>query len=455
TPELGDRSYLVHDGRTRVVIDPQRDLERMEEEIDQAGVTVVWVVETHLHNDYVSGGSELARRTGARYAMAAGDAVDVEHQPVSDGDVLDAGQLKVNVVATPGHTEHHLAYIVETDGEPPAVFTGGNLLYGTVGRTDLVAPDLTDRLTREQHRSARRLAETLPGDTRIYPTHGFGSFCSSSAASEKDCSTISEERASNDALTASDEEAFVDQLVSGLTAYPGYYDHMAAINREGPGPPDLSPPDPLDAENLRSRLRNGEWVIDLRDRASFAAHHLRGSVSFELGQQFSTYLGWVVPWGDALTLVGSTAQQVIEAQRDLSRIGIEHDRITGAATGSVEDLLPGDRPASFRRACWADLADAVSDPELRVAVIDVRRADEYDKSHIDNAVNLPIHELPERVGEAPTGQLWVHCGSGYRAAIASGILERAGNDVVHIDDMWPPDNDLNLTVTARSTKGQR
>ena len=416
TPELGDRSYLVHDGRTGVVIDPQRDLDRMEDEINRAGVTVAWVIETHLHNDYVSGGAELARRAGARYAIAAGDAVDVEHQPVSDGDVLDAGHLRVKVVATPGHTEHHLAYIVETDGGSPVVFTGGNLLYGTVGRTDLVGPDLTDRHTREQYRSARRLAETLPGDTRIYPTHGFGSFCSSSAASEKDCSTISEERTSNDALTISDEDAFVDQLVSGLTAYPGYYDHMAAINRDGPGPPDLSSPEPLDAETLRSRLRNNEWVIDLRDRASFAAHHLHGSVSFELGPQFSTYLGWVVPWGDPLTLVASTAQQVTDAQRDLSRIGIEHDRITGAATGPVEKLLPGEPPASFQRAYWADLAEALADPKLRVAVIDVRRADEYDKSHIDNAVNLPIHELPDRVGEAPIGQLWVHCGSGYRAA---------------------------------------
>lgn len=217
TPQLGDRSYLVHDGTTGVVIDAQRDLDRMEDQIAQAGVTVAWVLETHVHNDYVSGGAELARRTGARYSMAAADHVTVEHHPVADGDVLDAGDLRVTVVATPGHTEHHVAYVVEANGDDPVVFTGGNLLYGTVGRTDLVDPDLTDRLTRQQYRSARHLADRLPDPTEVYPTHGFGSFCSSTPASEMNTSTIAEERSSNEALTTDDEDTFVEQLVAGLT----------------------------------------------------------------------------------------------------------------------------------------------------------------------------------------------------------------------------------------------
>lgn len=372
TPQLGDRSYLVHDGTTGVVIDPQRDLDRMEKQITEAGVTVAWVLETHVHNDYVSGGSELARRTGARYAMAAADPVTAQHQAVSDGDVLDAGNLRVTVVATPGHTEHHIAYVVEADGDDPVVFTGGNLLYGTVGRTDLVAPDLTDRLTRQQYRSARQLADRLPDATRVYPTHGFGSFCSSMPAGEKDTSTLSDERSTNDALTIDDEDTFVDQLIAGLTdSYPRYYAHMAAINQQGAPAADLSAPAPVDPETLRARLQAGEWVIDLRGRGAFAAHHLRGSVNFELNDNFSTYLGWIVPWHAPLTIVADSADQVTNAQRDLARIGIEHDRITGAATGPIDDLADGVTWTSFPRVGWEDLRDALNDPGVDAVVVDV------------------------------------------------------------------------------------
>ncbi len=448
TPQLGDRSYLVHDGTTGVVIDAQRDLDRMEDQIAQAGVTVAWVLETHVHNDYVSGGAELARRSGARYAMAAADGVTVEHQPVADGDVLDAGDLRVTVVATPGHTEHHVAYVVEADGDDPVVFTGGNLLYGTVGRTDLVDPDLTDRLTHQQYRSARQLAGRLPDPTEVYPTHGFGSFCSSTPASEKDTSTLAEERSSNEALTTNNEDTFVEQLIAGLTdSYPRYYAHMATINRQGAPAADLSAPAPVDPATLRARLKAGEWVIDLRDRGVFAAHHLRGSVNFELSENFSTYLGWIVPWDAPLTIVADNADQVADAQRDLARIGIDRDRLTGAATGPIDALADGATPTSFPHLGWEDLRDALADPATAPIVVDVRRGDEYRKRHIDGAVNMPIHELPDHVNDLPDGQLWVHCASGYRAAIGASILEGSGHDVVHVDDNWPPPDELGLPVT--------
>jgi glyoxylase-like metal-dependent hydrolase (beta-lactamase superfamily II)/rhodanese-related sulfurtransferase len=436
TPQLGDRSYLVHDGEVGVVVDVQRDIGRMQAEIESAGVRVTHVVETHIHNDYVSGGLELARQTGAEYVVAAGDDVLFDRKAVGDGDTFETGGLRVTVLATPGHTVHHLAYAVEdTSGGDSAVFTGGNLLYGSVGRTDLVDADRTDELTRKQYRSARMLAERLKPETQVYPTHGFGSFCSSGPATVQDVSTIAEQAKSNNALVTDDEDAFVRDLMEGLAAYPSYYAHMGPANLRGAGAPELDPPTPLDADALRARLDEGAWVIDLRDRKAYAARHAKGSVSFELSQNFTTYFGWVLPWDEPVVLVGESPEQVHEEQVDLARIGVERARVVAAATGPVETLVDG-RAASYPIASWEDLSEQMSGDGDSPVVLDVRRDDEFAESHLEGAVNIPIHELIERVDEAPPGRLWVHCGSGYRAAIASSILERSGRDVVHVDDDW-------------------
>ena len=212
TSELGDRSYVAHDGEVAVVVDPQRDLDRVEELVADLGVRVAMVVETHIHNDYVTGGFELARRTGAGYLVAAADQVEFDRDAVSDGDERTVGTMSVRVVATPGHTDTHLSYIVRSDDDTQAVFTGGSLLFGSVGRTDLVDPDRTEELTRAQYHSARRLAELLADDAAVYPTHGFGSFCSSGSSAGGDASTIGQERARNDALVEPDEDAFVAKL---------------------------------------------------------------------------------------------------------------------------------------------------------------------------------------------------------------------------------------------------
>jgi glyoxylase-like metal-dependent hydrolase (beta-lactamase superfamily II) len=245
TDELGDRSYIAHDGDVAVVIDPQRDIDRIEAALAERGLRCVVVAETHIHNDYVSGGLELARRRGATYLVAAADRVHFERQAVSDGDEVHAGRLNVKVVATPGHTDGHVAFVV-SDGEgPPVVFTGGSLLYGSVGRTDLVDPARTDELTRAQHHSARHLADLLSDDVAIYPTHGFGGFCSSGSSTSDTDSTIGIERGRNDALVIDSEVDFVARLVAGLSVFPRYYAHMGARNRDGANPVDLSPPAPI------------------------------------------------------------------------------------------------------------------------------------------------------------------------------------------------------------------
>ncbi|MEZ5374371.1 MAG: MBL fold metallo-hydrolase [Microthrixaceae bacterium] len=299
TPSLGDRSYLVHDGEVGLVIDPQRDLDRVLSVADEAGVTITHIAETHLHNDYVSGGLALARRTGATYLHSADEELPFEHRGVADGDRIDVGALEVLVLATPGHTEHHLSYSVtdSSDDDAGALFTGGSLLYGTVGRTDLVDPELTDTLTRRQYRSVRRLIDELPGDTRFYPTHGFGSFCSSSAGGDDSDGTLAGERSVNLALTIESEDNFVDRLVSGLSDHPAYYAHMGPLNRSGGNPVDLSPPASVDPTDLARRIHRGEWVVDLRSRRAYATDHVVGTIGIELADPFATYLGWLIPWG--------------------------------------------------------------------------------------------------------------------------------------------------------------
>ena len=430
TPTLGDRSYVVHDGEVALVVDPQRDIDRVLDIVEQAGVRVTDVFETHIHNDYLTGGLALAERTGAAYHVNAEDAVSYDRNPIRAGDVVAVGEhLSVRAIATPGHTFTHLSYALEEDGKPIGVFTGGSLLYGATGRPDLLGPDHTDELVRLQYHSAHRLADALPDEAEVFPTHGFGSFCSANQSDATE-STIGDERRNNPALTHS-EQGYADELLAGLDAFPAYYVHMAPGNSAGPREPDLSFPERADGVELRRRIEAGEWVVDLRTRTAFAAGHVPGTVNFGLDGSFATYLGWLIEWGTPLTLLGETEKDVADAQRELVRIGI--DRPEAAATGKPEDWATGEL-GSFPTATFAELADVRH--HRSVVVLDVRRLQEFRDARIEGAVNIPIHDLPRRVAEVPDGEVWVHCAGGYRASVAASFLAAAGRRLVAIDDSF-------------------
>lgn len=432
TKALGDRSYVIVDGDTAAVVDPQRDIDRFESMLAERGLRLTHVFETHVHNDYVTGGLELSRAHGATYVLAADDQVAFEHTGARDGDEFPLASVVVRAMRTPGHTPNHLAYAVVENGSPVAVFTGGSMLYGTVGRTDLIDERSTEPLTRAQFHSVRRLADELPGSVVVHPTHGFGSFCSSASTSGSDQSTIAQERLTNLALTLDNEDSFVESLLAGLTAYPRYYAHMAGINGEGPAPVDLSLPEVVDPVEIRRRIHAGEWVVDLRSRTAFARGHLAGTVNVEVGDSFATYLGWTMRWGTPVTLVGDTADEVAEAQRQMVRIGI--DRPAGRAHGGLAKWGVGGDVRGYRSVSFAELAEART--ERKVAVLDVRRDDEWAQGHIDGAVHIPLHDVEARIDEVPDGEVWVHCASGYRAAIAASLLDRAGHVIVAVDDDW-------------------
>ncbi|MEU2888611.1 MBL fold metallo-hydrolase [Streptomyces albidoflavus] len=442
---LGNRSYLAGGAAAAVVVDPPRDIDQVITAAAKRGVRIAYVAETHVHNDYVTGGLELARVTGAQYLVPAAAHVSFARTPVADGDTVDVDEnLVLRAIATPGHTPHHTSYVLEEDGRGVAAFTGGSLLIGTVGRPDLVEPRLTEQLARAQHASAHRLAAELADEVQVLPTHGFGSFCSSSQA-EGDATTIGKERTSNDALTL-DVDTFVQRMLAGLEDVPAYYAHMGPANAAGPAPVDLTPPARADAGEIASRLAAGEWVVDLRSRMAFAEGHVAGSFNFEGEGKLATYLAWLIPWGKPVTLLADTPAQIADAQRELARVGI--DRPAAAATGDPSGWVgEGEQLASFPRARFADLAQ-VRERGDEVVVLDVRRDSERVGGHIDGSVHIPIHELHGRLGEVPDGTVWVHCAGGMRAAIAASLLDAAGRDVVAVDDGFDAAPDAGLSLTS-------
>lgn len=445
---LGNRSYLAGGRTAAVAVDPPRDVDQVLAAAARRGVQITHVAETHLHNDYVTGGLELARLTGARYLVPAAARVAFDRVPVADGDTIEVEDgLTLRAIATPGHTPHHTAYVLEDGGTPVAAFTGGSLLIGTVGRPDLVEPRLTERLARAQHASARRLAE-LPDEVRVLPTHGFGSFCSSIQA-KGDSTTIGAEKTRNTALTK-DVDAFVAELLANLDDIPAYYAHMGPTNAAGPAPVDLTEPQYADAAQIAERLAAGEWVVDLRNRIAFADGHLAGTLNFELDGKLATHLPWLIPWGKPVTLLAESPEEIAAAQRELVRVGI--DRPAAAATGTPEQWTTD--PASLRsypRTDFAELAKARARGEDLV-VLDVRRNSERAKGHIEGSVHIPLHELRHRLNEIPDQAVWVHCTSGLRAAIAASLLDGVGRDVVLVDDDFSAARDTGLPV--QSDRGQ-
>ncbi|GAA4080607.1 MBL fold metallo-hydrolase [Streptomyces shaanxiensis] len=448
-PGLGNRSYLAGGAHSAVVVDPPRDIDRVIAAAARRGVRITHVAETHVHNDYVTGGLELARITGAAYLVPAAARVGYERVAVADGDRTEITDgLGLRALATPGHTPHHTSYVLEESGRAVAVFTGGSLLIGTVGRPDLVEPRLTEPLARAQYDSAHRLAAELPDETAVLPTHGFGSFCSATQGAGGSATTIGRERAVNEALVK-DVDAFVADLLAGLDDIPAYYAHMGPANAEGPAPVDLTPPRPADAGEIAARLAAGEWVVDLRNRVAFAEGHVAGSFNFEAEGQLATYLAWLLPWGKPVTLLAESPAQLADAQRELVRVGI--DRPAAAATGSPADWTPqGERPRSFPRGTFADLAAAERAARDAVVVLDVRRDSERAAGHIRGSVHIPLHRLRDRLVEIPDGTVWVHCAGGMRAAIAASLLDAAGRDVVAVDDGFAAAHDAGLPM-ARIT----
>jgi glyoxylase-like metal-dependent hydrolase (beta-lactamase superfamily II)/rhodanese-related sulfurtransferase len=433
TPGLGDASYVVGAGGEAVVVDPQRDADRFLAAADRRGWRIAAVLETHVHNDYLSGALEIRARTGARIAAPGMGDYAFDHRPVGEGDSVAVGGLRIVARATPGHTPEHLSWEVHdadaTDpATPTAILTGGSLLAGSVGRTDLLGADRVAELTAAQYRTLRRLA-TLPDDVRILPTHGSGSFCVAGPVIEERLTTLGLERARNPLLAAIDEPTFAERLLAGLGEYPRYYRHMAPLNRAGPPLIGSVPlPARLAPAAFAARAAAGARVVDARDRVVFAGGHLPGALNVELGETFAAYVGWLVPFGAPLLLVlpDPLAEAAAEAATQLARIG--YDRIEGVLDGGVEAWVDDGRAVRSYPTLSDSEAAAEAGRGADLELLDVRQPTEWrDEGTVPGARRIFVGDLPERLAELPRDrEVTVLCKSGLRAAMAASLLEAEG-----------------------------
>lgn len=423
TPGLGDTTYLLIHAGQGILVDPQRDVERFLAQTGVGRIRLRYVLETHVHNDYVSGGRAAARQTGAELVLPAGAGAAFEHTPAFHLEEL-AGwdRLAIRPLHTPGHTPEHLSYLILVDGELVAVFSGGSLLAGSAGRTDLLGAERAYQLAVAQYRSLQRLA-TLPESVRLYPTHGAGSFCSvghpGSAAG-----TVAEEQRSNPLLAAPDPASFAMALLASLAPYPAYYAHIGLINLLGPTPlppraaPELAP-------HVVRALNPTVRIVDGRPRVAFAAGHLPGSLGIELGDQFAIWTGWLVPFDNPLVLVLDAGQDASEAVTQLGRIGFDHVR--GVLRGTAGWETAGYPLARDDTVTVDAFAAAIKRGDAR-QILDVRSPDEWASSHLPGSVHRYLPDLARGapVELDPAEPVWVACASGYRASIAAGLLEQVG-----------------------------
>lgn len=444
--ELGNRSYIVHDGHTAFVIDPSRRIDQLIDKARDLGLDIEAVFETHIHNDYVTGGFSLSQKLAIPYYISANDLTSFEHIPIKPEQSIQVGQLRVTALHSPGHTHSHTSYLVEHQDQTPALFSGGSLLYGAVGRPDLISPQATPGLARDQYQTAQFYLKRLKPETLIYPTHGFGSFCAATETESVNISTLKQQLKSNHVYISQDEKKFVSELLAGLDAYPSYYSYMATENLEGPLEANLTLPDQLTKEKIISALHDGVAIIDLRSRTAYSSKHLIGTYNIELNNSLATYVGWLISWQTPLILVGQTADQIRAAQEQLSLIGRE---LLEGHTVASNLLASSNQINNYMVKSFSEFASEQKKNQL--VLIDVRRQGEWQKEHIKGALHIPLHQLENRLSEVPEGA-WIHCAGGYRASIAASILDKAGKKPVLIDDEFKSAKKIGIIIINKEER---
>lgn len=428
---LGHLSTLVVDDAAglAVVVDPRRDVDVYLDAAAELDVRISHVLETHLHNDYVSGGRELVAATGAIHAIGAGAQLGHDHRPLRDGEAIDVGDLRLTARDTPGHTPEHVTYGLADRSradEPLLLFTGGSLLVGAVGRTDLLGAEHARPYAAAMFRSLREVILAHEDFVGVYPTHGAGSLCSTGISSTPH-STVGFERRHNPMLQPTDVDSFARRLLGGQPAFPRYFARMRPTNQAGPGllgprPPTLRP---LDLAEVRDELGRGALIVDARTPGAHAAGHIPGSLSIPAGSSFGTWLGWVVEPDRPLVFMLDDPADGDDLVRQAIRIG--HERLAGHLRGGLRAWTDGGGELAVGGSMTVDELAASRQRGEDPLVIDVRQADEYDGGHVPGAIHLAAGSLPDRLAELPRDRPIVTiCASGYRSAVAASLLRAAG-----------------------------
>ena len=442
--KLAQASYLVGCPATgnALVVDPNRDVDEYIRTAEAEGVEITHVTETHIHADFVSGARELVERTGAKlYLSNEGDenwkyafADEYDAVMLADGDTFRVGNVRIDVLHTPGHTPEHLSFLVTDTAAadlPIGVLTGDFVFVGDVGRPDLLEKaagvvGTMDPGARTLFRSLQKFKEQ-PDYLQIWPGHGAGSACGKGLSAVPH-STVGYERRFNWAFAMADENEFVDAVLAGQPEPPRYFAEMKRINKEGP--PILNGfrrPQRLPETRLEGLLASSALIVDARSAAEFARGHLPGTINIPLDRGFTTWAGWLVPYGTDfyLLLDDGCTHCLDEAVKDLAMIGL--DRVAGYfGVDAIGTWQAQRRPLH--------VVPQITTPELHqrlpegpVHLLDVRGASEWEAGHLPNAINVPVGYLVERRQEIPTdGTLVVYCQGGGRSAIAASVLRANG-----------------------------
>ncbi|MFJ9681915.1 rhodanese-like domain-containing protein [Streptomyces sp. NPDC101194] len=426
---LGNSAYLLDlgDGRA-LAMDVSRDLRVPHAAAERRGLRIAFAADTHLHADFLSGAVQLGHDTGATVLASAAGRRAFAHQALVDGDEVDLDGLTLRVLATPGHTDEHLSFLLLDGSRELGVFTGGSLIVNSAARTDLLGPERTEELARAQYRSLKRLTE-LPDETAVWPTHGAGSFCSVPPGTER-TTTIGAQKQANPLLAAPDEDTFVAQLIASPGTYPAYFDRLGEINRRGPAVLTAQPLLPaLSAQQVRALMAAGGHVVDVRPAVGYAAGHIPGSLSIPLRDQFATWLGWLVPDTAPLAFVAGEDQDLSEIVWQSHKIGYE--RLSGHLVGGLDAWLADGNPQAAT--VFVSAGRAAGRP-----YVDVRQEAEFAAGHVPGAVHLELGGLAAAAADAPAGAV-VACGHGERAMTAASLLERVGRTDVAVLDGGPAD----------------
>jgi hydroxyacylglutathione hydrolase len=443
---LGHLSTLIadDDAGEAAVVDPRRDVDVYLDAARRRDLRITQVIETHLHNDYVSGGRELAALTGATHVIGAGAELAYGHRSVRHGETVELGSLRFTALDTPGHTPEHVSYAVADTSradEPVLLLTGGSLLVGAVGRTDLLGAANAVPYAHAMHRSLHGVLLRHEDSVGVFPTHGAGSLCSTGIASTP-FSTIGYERRHNRLLAALELDAFARALLAGQPAFPRYFARMRPLNQAGPellGGTIPAPP-PLSAAVVRDALDAGALVVDARSAPAHAIAHVPGSVSIPAGSSFGTWLGWVVDHDRPLVLVLDHPDDADDLVRQVWRIG--HGPVLGHLQGGFRSWMNAGLPVeSTGRLSVDDLAEALATEgeDDGPVVIDVRQAREFDAGHVPGSLHIGAGDLQDRLAELPRDRpIAVVCASGYRSSVAASLLRGAGfEDVAWVADGVP------------------
>lgn len=442
---LAHASYMIASEGVAVVVDPQRDVDIYLDEAARNGFEIAYVVETHLHADFVSGHRELVVRApgrGSKIYVSSRAGAQFPHVPVKDGDELRFGRCVLRFIETPGHTPESICLLVtdlDRSPEPWAVLTGDTLFIGDVGRPDL-SPEFTpQQLAALLYRSLHQKLLSLPDQVEVYPAHGAGSLCGRNISPERR-STIGKERAFNYALRPMSEDEFVRLLTSDLPERPDYFARDAEINRSGASALGELPPLPAFSPHQVARHQSeGALVLDTRPAAQFGAGHVPGAINIGLSGQYASWAARLLGLDQPLILVVEDPGRLQESRMRLARVGME--KVIGYLEGGVLAWEKAGLPLrQTPQISVLELNEQLCDVPSELQLLDVRNPGEWQAGHIEQAAHIPLDQLRSavsagaslqtgplaRVALDPSKALAVHCKSGYRSSIAASLLERAG-----------------------------